>query len=140
MNRWVQPRKMFAPTPGAEIRAKLSQRIQVRKFEYRPYRMKTGFAVAFFVAGTTLNGLCRDVSDAGIRAEFDGSLAVGESGILLLLHPTGQLKLKARAAYIEKCQVGLVFVFQNERERQATIDYVASIASNLADTQIIEFP
>jgi len=140
MYRYVDPTERFASTSGAEISAKLSKRIQVRNFVYRPYRMRTGFAVEFFVGEMEFGGLCRDVSDAGIRAEFNGSLAIEDTGILHLLHPIGQLKLEAKVAYIERCQAGLVFVFQNERERHVTSGYVASLASYLADSQVVEFP
>lgn len=102
--------------------------------------MPTGFAVEFSVGAVTLNGLCRDVSEAGIRAEFDGTVTLGASGVLFLHHPIGKLQLQAKAAYIETCQVGLVFLFQNDRERQITSDYMISIRSQAAGPPPIEFP
>ena len=112
----------------------------IRKFEYRPCRLKTGFSVDFIVGGETLHGLCTDVGDVGIRAEFGSSLAVGASGLLILRHPVGVLKLEARVAYIEKCQVGLVFLFQTPAECEITSEFIASIANDATAPRLIRFP
>src|SRR5258708_17413205 len=75
-----------------------------RRFEYRRPRTTTGFSVDFVVGGETLHGLCRNVSDAGIRAEFDGPVpvVVGSFGLLILRHPTRLLKIEAQVDYFEK--------------------------------------
>jgi hypothetical protein len=109
----------------------------IRKFEYRPCRLKTGFSVDFIVGGETLHGLCTDVGDVGIRAEFGSSLAVGASGLLILRHPVGVLKLEARVVYIENGQVGFVFVFQTPSERGMTSEFIASIAYDAAAPRFI---
>ena len=69
---------------------------RVRKFIYRHCRVKTGFAVDFLVGREIFHGVCRNASDAGIRAEFDGSVVVGSSGLLVLHKPAGVLRLEAR--------------------------------------------
>lgn len=112
----------------------------VRKFEYRPCRITTGFDVDFAVGDEILFGRCRDVSDTGIRVAFDGSVVVGDSGLLTLRHPMGILKLEAHVAYIDKTHVGLVFDFETPRERSATAEYMAGIASHGDVSTIIEFP
>lgn len=104
----------------------------IRKFEYRRSRMKTGFGVDFIADGETLHGICGDVSDAGIRAEFDGPMDVGRSGLLILRHPRGVLKLEAQVAYIEKRWVGLVFLFKTPTDCATAIQFVASISSHTA--------
>ena len=101
----------------------------MRKFEYRRPRMKTGFSVDFVVEGETLHGLCSDVSDEGIRAEFDGPITVGSSGLLILRHPTRVLKIEAHVAYFEKCQVGLSFLFQPPQERATTTQFIDLITN-----------
>jgi PilZ domain len=112
----------------------------IRRFEYRPCRTKAGFCVDFVAEGETLHGLCRDVGDTGIRAEFDGSVVVGSSGLLILRPPTGVLKLEARVAYIEKFQVGLVFLFQTAAEREMAIEFIASVANQTATPLAVQFP
>jgi hypothetical protein len=102
--------------------------------------MRIGFDVDFEAGDETFHGLCRDVSDAGIRVEFDGSVVVGIGGLLILRHPTGVLKLEARVAYIEKCQVGLLFLFTSQWERELTIEFIASIANHTGNSQVICFP
>jgi hypothetical protein len=111
----------------------------IRKFEYRPCRIATGFEVDFVVQEDVFHGVCRDVSDAGIRATFDNSLTVGSSGRLALRHPVGVLELEAQVAYIEKQYVGLVFLFKTPWESARTIDYMALIANYEADSFVVRF-
>jgi hypothetical protein len=112
----------------------------VRKFEYRPCRIATGFDVDFVAGEKSLRGLCRDVSNSGIRATFDGSIAVGTSGLLVLRHPIGVLKVEAQVAYIQTDQVGLEFIFKTSWESAMTIEYIASIANHAATSLVVRFP
>jgi hypothetical protein len=89
--------------------------------------MATGFAVDFAPAGAPCRGLCRDVSDMGIRAEFDDLIEVGSSGLLILRPPIGVLEIPAQVAYVERRQVGLVFLFQTFWERTMMIEFIAAI-------------
>lgn len=111
----------------------------IRRFVYRDPRTTTGFKVDFIAAGTAKRGLCRDVSDAGIRAEFDDPLAVGDSGLLILRPPTGVLELRAQVAYMEKRQVGLLFLFETPWERTMTIEFIAAIANDPGTFAIVRF-
>jgi hypothetical protein len=101
----------------------------IRNFEYRRSRMKTGFDVDFVSDGESFQGICGDVSDAGIRAEFSDPLVVGRSGLLILHHPKGVLKLEAQVAYTEKYWAGLVFLFKTPLDCEMAIHFVASISS-----------
>ena len=99
----------------------------IRTFVYREPRMRTGFQVEFSSGGPQYLGFCKDVSEAGIRAEFDDPITVGSSGLLILRPPAGVLELHAQVAYIEKRQVGLLFLFETSWERRMTIEFIASI-------------
>lgn len=112
----------------------------VRKFEYRPCRVTTGFDVDFVVGDETFIGLCRDVSDTGIRVKLDGSVVVGDCGLLTLRHPMGTLKVEAQVAYIDNAYVGLVFDFETARERTATAEYMTVIANHAAASMLVQFP
>jgi hypothetical protein len=111
----------------------------IRTFVYREPRMAAGFHVDFVTAGLPFRGLCRDVSDAGIRAEFDDPLTVGDSGLLILRPPTGVLELRAQVAYIEKQQVGLLFLLETPWERRMTIEFVAAIGNQGGRSAIVRF-
>ncbi|MGA3222707.1 MAG: PilZ domain-containing protein [Acidobacteriaceae bacterium] len=111
----------------------------IRRFTYREPRMATGFRVDFVTADSPFRGLCRDVSDAGIRAEFDDPLTVGGSGLLILRPPTGVLELRARVAYIEKQQVGLLFLFETPWERRMTVQFIATIGDNRGRSANLRF-
>jgi hypothetical protein len=98
-----------------------------RKFHFRQPRLKTGFTVDFIAGGELFTGFCRDVSNAGIRGEFEGPITVGSNGLLILRPPTGVLELHARVAYIERRQVGLLFLFKTPWERTSTLEFMAEI-------------
>jgi hypothetical protein len=112
----------------------------IRKFEYRPCRIAAGVGVDFVVGGDTLHGMCKDVSNSGIRATLNGSVAVGNSGFLTLRHPIGVLELEAQVAYIEELQVGLEFLFKTTWECAMTIEFVASIANHSTTALAVRFP
>jgi hypothetical protein len=112
----------------------------IRRFEYRPCRIAAGFEIDFVSEGETFRGVCRDVSDAGIRAAFAGSVTVGRCGLLILRHPAGALELQAQVAYIEKEQVGLVFLFKSPWERAMTIEYMTAITNYAAASLVVRFP
>jgi hypothetical protein len=98
-----------------------------RKFEYRRTRTKAGFSVDFIAEGETFHGLCKDVSDSGICAEFDGPIVAGSSGLLILRHTSGVLKLEARVSHTDNGQVGLIFLFKTPAECDITVGFIASI-------------
>lgn len=118
----------------------MNEQGSIRRFEYRPCRLKSGFGVDFVTGGETIHGQCQDVGDTGIRAEFNGSLVVGSSGLLILRHPSGVLKLQARVAYTENCQVALVFLFHAPSEREVASEFIASIAVDALAPAVIRIP
>lgn len=101
----------------------------IRRFEYRQPRLSTGFSVEFVLAEQTLQGRCRDVSDAGIRAEFNGPIDVGETGMLILRHPMRVLRVEAEVAYLARGGVGLSFLFGSQQQRDLTIQFISQITA-----------
>jgi hypothetical protein len=79
------------------------------------------------------------MSDTGIRAEFGDPVAMGASGLLILSPPSGLLELRAQVAYIEKRQVGLLFLFETPWERTMTIEFIAAIANEPGTSAIVRF-
>jgi hypothetical protein len=80
------------------------------------------------------------VSDTGIRAEFDDLIEEGSSGLLILRPPTGVLEIPAQVAYVEKRQVGLLFLFETLWERRMTIEFIATIARATATSKNLRHP
>jgi hypothetical protein len=111
-----------------------------RKFEYRPCRVTAGFDLEFVAQGKTLHGLCEDVSSEGIRATLDGSVIVGSFGLVVFSHSTGVLELEAQVTYIDKCHVGLVFLFQTPSERRIIDSLIDSIQSSKGGSLVVSFP
>jgi hypothetical protein len=104
----------------------------VRDFEYRPSRMRADIGVDFLAEDDVLHGICKDVNNTGIRAQFDCCVAAGRSGLLILRHPTGVLKLEARVAYVENGQVVLVFDFKTPSEYEMAVQFIASTTDRVA--------
>lgn len=129
----------FTCLPEVKGTAGMSESESIRKFEYRPSRIVTGFDVDYASREGTFHGRCRDVSDTGIRAVFDEPLSVGGSGVLILRHPAGRLQIEAQISYVENGQVGFVFVFNSAWEREMTVGFIASIAKHTAGTPVIRF-
>jgi hypothetical protein len=111
----------------------------VRKFEYRPYRIAAGFAVEFIVGNQSVQGMCCDVSDTGIRAEFNAALPEGAQGLLILRHSTGTLEVEAQVGYQEKAQVSLTFLFKSSWERGLAMEYIAGIANHQDTAPFVRF-
>jgi hypothetical protein len=109
----------------------------LRKFQYREPRLKTGFGVEFLAGGERFFGLCKDVSSAGIRGEFEGPIVVGRDGLLILRAPVGALELQACVAYIEKRQVGLLFLFKTPWERTTTLEFIAEISKGAGAKPVV---
>jgi hypothetical protein len=141
-DKYKRPISSACSSPGHKRRGPTGTRglDDIRRFVYREPRMTTGFTVEFATGGPPARGLCRDVSDAGIRAEFDDLIEVGSSGLLILRPPTGVLEIPARVAYVEKRQVGLFFLFKTPWERRITNEFIAAIAKVTGTSSIAPRP
>ncbi|MGC2399111.1 MAG: hypothetical protein WA510_04995 [Acidobacteriaceae bacterium] len=102
--------------------------------------MATGFQVEFIVEASRFPGLCKDVSDEGIRAEFDDLLIEGSSGLLILRPRNGVLELRSQVAYVEKRQVGLLFLFETSWERRMTVDFITGIRNDTGPSSLMSIP
>ena len=112
----------------------------IRKFEYRHFRMKADLSIEFIVAGTVVHGSSEEVNYAGIRAKLDGQVSAGQTGLLILRHQAGVLELEAQVVNVDKCQAGLVFHFQSDWERELTIEYIAAIADHAPSSLLLRYP
>lgn len=111
----------------------------IRSFQYRPSRITAGFNVDFVTNEETFHGLCRDISETGLRAAFDYALDVGSSGTLTLLHPIGTLTLEAMIGYVDRTEAGFEFVFRSARDHEIATEYIAGIAKADKGTQVVPF-
>lgn len=98
----------------------------VRKFQYRPSRKKAVFPIEFKTEMGVFRGVCRNVSNTGIRAEFETPLTVGDAGCLVLCHPLRSIEVDARVAYIEETEVGLEFEFGSAWQRGQVLGLLSS--------------
>ena len=99
----------------------------MRKLEYRHPRKISIFNIEFVVDGTPIRGLCKDVSQDGIRAGLDTHTPIGSTGTLKLRHPMRLLTINARLTYLDKAEVGLAFLFEDSDERDAVTEFVAML-------------
>jgi len=99
----------------------------MRRLEYRAPRKTAAFPIEFSTDSGTTQGSCRDVSETGIRAEFDCRSPLGATGVLTLRHPAHKLTLLARITHAEPSHVGFSFVFAVPEERGAAKRFVALV-------------
>lgn len=88
----------------------------IRTFQYRPRRVETGFAVDFECAGRTNQGVCWNMAETGMRAEFASAVHVGEIGQLTLYHAGIILQIDAEVTHVNGRQAGLIFRLQSPQE------------------------
>jgi hypothetical protein len=124
---------------GQEGFVEMSNSGSIRKFEYRPCRITTGFDVDFMPTKETFHGICKNVSNSGIRATFYDPLSAGDSGLLILRHPIGILELNATIVYAEETQMGFEFLFPSPRECAMTAEYMDLIVDQAASPLIFRF-
>lgn len=101
----------------------------MRKLEYRHPRKTSIFNIEFLVDGVTIHGVCKDVSEDGVRAGLDRHTAVGTLGLLKLRHPMRVLTINARLSYLDKAEVGFAFLFEESQEREAATEFVAMLSA-----------
>ncbi|HEV2134606.1 MAG TPA: PilZ domain-containing protein [Terracidiphilus sp.] len=106
----------------------------IRTFQYRPRRVETGFAVDFECAGRTNQGVCWNMAETGMRAEFASAVHLGDFGQLALYHAGIVLQIDAEVTHVNGRQAGLSFRFQNDREREEAAD-LARVCKPLEPTQ-----
>lgn len=90
----------------------------VRSFRYRPTRIQAGFKVKFITDSGLVEGICRNISGEGMRAELLDSLDVGTCGQVILYHPSRTIELEARIAYQDGGESAFVFQFRSAWERE----------------------
>ncbi len=112
---------------------------QIRS-QYRRPRLTTGFDVDFAPAGELIHGLCKDVSEEGLRAEFTGWISLQAAGLLILRHPIGVLQLQAQVAYVKDKHVGLIFDFGTPWQRSMTKEFIATIADQTTTAIVVRIP
>jgi hypothetical protein len=114
----------------------------IRPFEYRPRRIETGFAVDFACGSRTSQGVCWNIAEAGIRAEFASFVRRGEIGQITLYLSGRVFKFDGEVVYASGRHVGLVFRFQNQREREeaAEIARLCKPLKSVTQANIDELP
>jgi len=92
----------------------------MRKFEYRPPRLRSNLRVEFLLPDRTLHGWCINISDSGIRVTLDAKAPIGSTGSLILNHPQCSFTIEAVVSHrqIITGEVGLSFIFHTPQERE----------------------
>lgn len=91
----------------------------VRTFKYRQSRVDAGFKVRFVTNDGFVDGICRNISGNGLRAELLDPAVVETSGTLTLYHPARTVELDAKVTYVDGAESGFVFLFRSGWEREA---------------------
>ena len=119
--------------PSSFSRAVLS-----RLYRPRSERLDMNFPVEFFGDGVQENGMCQNLSASGLLAHFPRPLELWTNGELWCDTGMMILELKVRIVRAREQEIGMMFQFRDEREREAVRLVVASAAAS-ADAQRDDF-
>lgn len=91
----------------------------LRKFLYRFPRFETSSRVDFIFGDTILLGVCREISESGLRSTFSNTVAPGTEG-LITLYLNGK-SYSANAVILETQGEETIakFEFRSDHEREA---------------------
>lgn len=102
----------------------------MQKFEYRAPRFAVDLPVRLTIEGATVTARCREISKEGMRVELSRPLPSGKTGVVAVSFQNAMLELNVRIAHADASHVGLVFVYETDRERTSVARLVSSMASD----------
>ena len=102
-----------------------SQAALPRSFPSRADRLDLSFPVEFRGAEGSALGSCQNISESGLLARFRRPLELWTSGDLWCNTGTMILELKVRIVRANDRDIGMIFQFRNELEREAVRTVVA---------------
>lgn len=95
----------------------------MRDLLYRLPRFTADFPVDVIVGELAFLGICKNISETGIRGEFRHRLPVGTEGLLRLNHPRDSMELRASVAYANQQEMAFHFLFRSESERKRACEF-----------------
>ncbi len=72
-------------------------------------------------------GVCKNISENGMRGEFRQRLPIETEGLIRLNHPQQSMELRGRVVHYAQYQMAFNFLFQSEAERKRLCDFARAV-------------
>ena len=99
----------------------------MRDLLYRLPRFSADFPVDVIVGETAILGVCKNISETGMRGEFRQRLPLETEGLIRLNHPQQSMELWAKVVHYERFQMAFHFCFQSEAERLKLCEFARAV-------------
>ncbi len=99
----------------------------MRDLLYRLPRHMADFPVDIIVGEIAILGVCKDISDHGMRGEFRHRLPLDTEGLIRLNPPMLSMELKGILVHATQTQMSFEFKFQSEAERRKLADFARAV-------------
>lgn len=105
----------------------------MRDLLYRLPRFSADFPVDVIVGEMAILGVCKNISETGMRGEFRQRLPLETTGLIRLNHPQQTMELRGKVVHYVHFQMAFHFLFQSETERLRLCDF-ARAANKVGST------
>ena len=75
------------------------------------------FPVDVIIGEMAILGVCKNISETGMRGEFRQRLPIETEGLIRLNHPQQVMELRGKVVHYAQYQMAFHFLFQSESER-----------------------
>jgi hypothetical protein len=95
----------------------------MRDLFYRLPRFAADFPVDVIIGEMAILGVCKNISETGMRGEFRHRLPIDTEGLIRLNHPQRSMELRGKVVNYAQYQMAFHFLFQSEQERKKLIEF-----------------
>jgi hypothetical protein len=106
----------------------------MRDLFYRLPRFSADFPVDVIIGDMAILGVCKNISETGMRGEFRQRLPLETEGLIRLNHPQQSMELRGKVVHYAQYQMAFHFLFQSEMERKKLCDFAR--AANVTGTAL----
>ena len=99
----------------------------MRDLLYRLPRFATDFPVDVIIGEMALLGVCKNISETGMRGEFRQRVPLHTRGVVRLNHAHKSMELQAEVVHYAHFQMAFHFLFQSEAERLRLCEFARAV-------------
>ncbi len=99
----------------------------MRDLFYRLPRFAADFPVDVIIGEMAILGVCKNISETGMRGEFRHRLPLETEGLIRLNHPQRNMELRGKVVHYAQYQMAFHFLFQSEVERNRLCEFARAV-------------
>jgi len=101
--------------------------LNMRKFDYRSPRFSIDLPVTFMQGRSTQLGRCKEISEEGMKIEFNDPASLNSYGAAYLICDDLGLQVSVRVMHIGAESSGIKFLYESRAQRERVSRLVASL-------------